>query len=179
VVYGIVRNNLAHIPSQPHPGKGPRFDISLPACPPPTPAEQAPPATLQALPLTQNLNILLVEDELAVQRVAEQILRSFGCTVLLAESGDEALQRHQQHLSTIDLVITDLVMPGISGLDLIQRLRHIRSDLPAIVISGYPDQYLDPANPSPTTCHFLQKPFRRDDLLAAIQRALPNAAPRT
>ena len=111
--------------------------------------------------------ILLVEDDPFVRALAEQILGRAGHFVVAAADGEEALLVEE----VVDLIVTDMVMPGIGGAELYRQLVHGRPGLPAVFISGYSDSEL----PTEADGHsvFLQKPFRPKALLDAVQRLLP------
>ena len=111
--------------------------------------------------------ILLVEDEPLLLHLSTTMLESLGYTVLGANSGDAALRLVQDQDDAIDLLITDLVMPGISGRELAARLQQIRPALPCLFISGYAPENIDPVRQP-----FLQKPFTRTALATKIRQVL-------
>jgi Response regulator containing CheY-like receiver, AAA-type ATPase, and DNA-binding domains len=119
---------------------------------------------------SQNGTILLVDDEQAVRSIVLRILRRANYTVLEAESGEEALQIADEHDGPIDLVITDMFMPGLRGPEVIQRLAPKRPGLRALFMSGYADQ--DARTGVPAGANFLNKPFSGQELAAAVEAVL-------
>lgn len=140
------------------------FDIypNKPA-PPPVTASERPrgpaPGTKEA--------ILLVEDEPAVRQLFAQALTRAGYTVYEARNGQEAMKVFDQHGDAIDLLLTDLRMPYMGGVELAQHLRARRKTLKLICVSGYPG-----GAESELTGDFLAKPFSRDNLLAKVREVL-------
>lgn len=127
-------------------------------------------------PLAKNSSlgtILLVEDHALVRTVTRQLLEIAGYRVLVAENGSKALSFSVEQLRDVRLLITDVVMPGISGTDLAAHLHRRIPDLRIIFISGFAKAlaHRELAEPSETTA-FLQKPYRPDTLLATIDRFL-------
>jgi CheY-like chemotaxis protein len=116
---------------------------------------------------TPRETILLVEDEPAVRQLFAQALSRAGYRVHEARNGQEALKVFDQHGDTIDLLLTDMRMPFMSGGELAQHLRTRRRTLKLICISGYPGT-LDPA----LSADFLAKPFSRADLLDKVREVL-------
>jgi PAS domain S-box-containing protein len=169
-VYGIVQQSGGTIWVYSEAGHGTTFKIYLPLVeadgeptppPPPAPAELAGHGT-----------ILVVEDEPAVRRLAARILRDHGYAVLEAEDPDAARRLFAEHGPGIDLVVTDVVMPGSLGPALVAELRASRPELPALYTSGYTEgavferDVLEPGAP------FLQKPFMPDDFARAVAELL-------
>ena len=111
--------------------------------------------------------ILLVEDEPAVRQLFAQALTRAGYRVHEARNGQEAMKVFDQHGDSIDLLLTDLRMPYMGGVELAQHLRARRRTLKLICVSGYPGEA-----ESDLTSDFLAKPFSRDDLLAKVREVL-------
>jgi two-component system cell cycle sensor histidine kinase/response regulator CckA len=116
-------------------GRGTAFEIYLP--PVQTPIDVTAPELPQAAPRGGSETILLAEDDGAVRRLAGDVLRRYGYTVLQARDGAEALSVVQQHSGAIDLLLTDVVMPGLSGPDLADRVAMIRPTIRVLYSSGY------------------------------------------
>jgi two-component system cell cycle sensor histidine kinase/response regulator CckA len=116
--------------------------------------------------------LLLVEDEEAVRRVVRSILERRGYTVIEAASGLEALSAFDDYADEVDLLITDIVMPRMSGRELASRLTALRPDLRVLFISGYVDDSVKPQELFTLTSHFLQKPFTPDALTAKVREVL-------
>jgi CheY-like chemotaxis protein len=119
-----------------------------------------------------NEHILVVEDEAKLRRLFEATIPSLGYRVTTAANGDEALILVEQRGLKPDLVITDVVMPGMGGVVLMEHLKKIRPDLKVLYMSGYTDNaivhqgVLDPNTP------FIQKPFHIKELAAKIKQIM-------
>lgn len=167
IVHGIVDTHGGCIKLNSRPGEGTSFHIYLPAHP-----QSAVQATTRTADMPQgggNETILVVDDEPEVVRVAEEALRSFGYTVLSASGGEQALQIITDQEP--DMVLLDLIMPGISGQETFARLRPIAPDLPVIFASGYmPDSDREAGPGAPDG--YLDKPFTLERLLQTVRTVL-------
>jgi len=114
--------------------------------------------------------ILLVDDEQSVRAIVLKILRRASYNVLEAESGEAALKIADQHQGKIDLVITDMFMPGLRGPEVVERLAPKRPGLRALFMSGYADQ--DARTGVPAGANFLNKPFSGQELAKAVEAVL-------
>lgn len=119
----------------------------------------------------------MVDDERSIREVIRRLLSGHGYEVLVTGTPEEALRVFASRPATIDLLLTDVVMPGTSGRDLAERLRQLKRDLPIVYMSGYPAGIIEPGEALPPGTSFLAKPFHPQQLLAAIQA--PLAAQRT
>ncbi|MBU1750824.1 MAG: GAF domain-containing protein [Chloroflexi bacterium] len=135
-VYGIVRQHAGYIDLETQEGAGTTFTIYLPAAG--RSAEMSPPAATEDPPVGQGELILVVEDEPLVLEVIQAQLQQWGYQVVPALNGQEALAVFDQHRTKIALVLSDMVMPGLSGPALIQALRAQAPALRAIMVTGYP-----------------------------------------
>jgi two-component system cell cycle sensor histidine kinase/response regulator CckA len=118
----------------------------------------------------ENQTILLVDDEQAVRLIVLKILRRAKYNVIEASSGEEALKVADAHPGAIDLVVTDMFMPGMRGPEVIQNLIAKRPGLRVLFMSGYADH--DPKSGVPFGANFLGKPFSGQELAAAVESAL-------
>ena len=116
--------------------------------------------------------MLLAEDEPAVRTIAQQALERQGYTVLAAPSGADALALAAQHGATIDLLLTDVVMPGMSGRDLADRLTAQRPGIRVLYMSGYTDNAIVRHGMLEPGLAYLQKPFRPDALVRKVRDVL-------
>jgi CheY-like chemotaxis protein len=118
--------------------------------------------------------ILLVDDAASIRKLGQCILERQGFTTLTAESGTEALAIYTEHHRRIDLVILDLTMPGLSGLETWKRLRDVNSAVRVIIASGYSeDAIAEEEAVSPES--FIAKPFAPEALVEAVRNALGGA----
>jgi PAS domain S-box-containing protein len=120
--------------------------------------------------------ILVVEDEPELARVTQRILESAGYEALVATSGAEALEIYAHELEKIDLVLTDVVMPVMSGKELADRIKKVTEDQRVLFMSGYNEEVLSGKGLVPDKELYLRKPFTAETLLATVRRALPVAA---
>ena len=168
-VYGIVRSSGGRTNVTTSPGRGTTFTIDLPSVE--TPAAPIPTAVpAEPLPAVSG-TILLVEDEDAVRSVVARTLTRLGYSVVQAASGTDALAVVAERGGPLDLLVTDVRMPGIQGPDLARRLRADRPDLPVLFISGYAEELAADASAMPGM-QVLDKPFDADTLGRAVRAAL-------
>lgn len=163
--YGIVRQSHGYILVESEIGRGTTFEIYLPRLEAPVLASAA-----QNVPATSyrgSETILLVEDEEGIRTLTKTFLQQQGYTVLDAGNGQDALDLLKHYSQPIDLLLTDVVMPGIRGTELAERLHEHRAGTQVLYISGYPEEEItDPA------AAFLQKPFPMEELGAKIRQIL-------
>lgn len=173
-VYGIVKQTGGFVYCTSIVGVGTTFHILLPRHVE-TQAEKAEAraeAVPQATDLTGSATILLVEDEEAVRAFGKRALMSRGYTVHEAGSGTEALAVMEETGGTIDLVVSDVVMPEMDGPSLLRELRKTRPDLKIIFVSGYAEDAFAKNLPEGEQFHFLPKPFSLKQLATAVKEAL-------
>lgn len=116
--------------------------------------------------------VLLAEDESAVRGVARRILEREGCMVVEARDGDEALREFRRAPDNFDILVTDLVMPKLGGWDLADRMITVRPELPIVFMSGYVSKTDARNRLREGSDIFIQKPFRAEELVAAVRTAL-------
>ena len=167
--YGIVKQSGGQIRVESAPGKGTTFHIYLPRQAEATlPVQQAKVSTRPQAAGT----ILLVEDEPMVREVEVQILRHQGYTVVEAENGIEALQLMAAYPGTIDLLVTDVVMPQMGGRELADQLRVTRPNVKVLYTSGYTDDAIVQQGLLNPGLSFLHKPFLSAALLQKVREVL-------
>jgi PAS domain S-box-containing protein len=166
-VYGIVRQTGGYVAVQTAPGAGTTFRIYLPRC-----AEKTTSGVRPAVASRRGTEtVLVVEDEPAVQALAAAILKRQGYTVLVAGSGPAALEVVVRDPRPIHLMLTDLVMPGLSGRDLASRVKELRPSIKVVFMSGYAaDSVPDLAELGESG--FLSKPFSENALATKVREAL-------
>jgi CheY-like chemotaxis protein len=169
-VYGIVQQSGGTIWVYSEEGHGTTFKIYLPLVE--AEGEPTPPPPPAAVELAGQGTILVVEDEPAVRRLAARILRDHGYQVLEAEDPDAARELFAQHAAAIDLVVTDVVMPGSLGPTLVAELRASRPDLPALYTSGYTEGAVFEREVLEAGAPFLQKPFMPEAFARAVAELL-------
>lgn len=174
-VYGIVHQSGGTITVDSVVGQGTTMTVFLPEVPALQPA--LPPAAPQPDGKPGTEIILLVEDEPAVRLLTQHILRTHGYTVHEAEDGIQALDLIRRSALHIDLLVTDLVMPGMNGKDLAVRLRGHFGALKVIYMSGYSDKPLATGDEAQGQTAFLQKPFLPEDLIRTVREILHAVSP--
>ena len=171
-VYGIVAQSGGHIAIESAHGEGTTFRIYFPRAV--LGADSDGTVALEPLEAEEGREtILLVEDEPVVSRFIEQALRSRGYTVLGARDGTEALRTFARHADQVQLVITDVLMPGMGGRELADEIRRSQPEMPVLFVSGFARQHpLSCSGPPRKGEEFLQKPFSPSELARSIRRIL-------
>ena len=170
-VYGTVKQLGGYIEVASTVGQGTTFTISLPATDQAVTTGEAP--TAEAAAPARGETILLVEDDDAVRAYARQALRRAGYAVLEAAAPDEALRIADERAGRIDGVLTDVIMPGMNGKQMVTRLMDTRPGLRVLYMSGYSGTtYFDPSIVDPARERLVEKPFSRDGLLQALREVL-------
>jgi len=169
-VYGVVKQSGGFIWVYSEKGKGATFKVYLPRVDEAAVEATSTPVATQLLRGTET--VLLAEDEQDVREVAREFLESAGYTVILAANGEEALTRAAEHSGKIDLLVSDMVMPGMTGVELVRRLRQQRSNFEVIYMSGYSEQAASEATKVDHAAIVLTKPFSRAAILRALRETL-------
>ncbi len=167
-VHGIVTQAGGLIRVDSEVGKGTRIGVALPVS-----AEVAAPAaaTGPARAPVGRKTVLVCEDDAAVRQLVVRVLRASDYEVLEADAPERALARAREHLDRIDLVLSDVVMPGMSGPELVAAIRRLRPDVAVLLVSGYlPDGSADEAGSGDHA--FLEKPFSPDQLRKRLSELL-------
>jgi len=171
-VYGIVKQSGGYIWVYSEPGTGTTFKLYFPL------VSEAPQVFIKPTEPTEirggSETILLVEDDKTVRELLVITLGNAGYTVLEAGNAEAALELAANQSVKVDLLVSDIVMPSISGSRLMTLLRLSRPDLKVILISGYAAETPARQAPVPHDVTFIEKPFTRDSLLMAIRRILDN-----
>ena len=173
-VFGIVTQSGGGLDVTSAVGKGTRFDVYLPSVT--TDLEKTAGEVPAPQPRRGHENILLVEDDAAVRELVRDELLKLGYRVFAAKNGLEACLVGTQQMGTLQLLLTDVVMPGMSGTELAQHLRVIKPDLKLLFMSGYTDDVgIGAGDPGSA---YLQKPFTPESLAKVIRDLLDTPQPR-
>ena len=168
-VYGIIKQSGGYVFVQSEVGRGTVFTIYLPRVDEPSEVHGATPAS-SVTAGGGSETVLLVEDEESVRQLVRETLELRGYRVLEAENGQAALTLTQSHERKIDLVITDVVMPGMSGHELVQQLLKVRPEVKVLYLSGYTEDAF--AEGITDNKAFLQKPFTLQSLSRKVREVL-------
>jgi CheY-like chemotaxis protein len=169
-VYGIITQSNGFIWVYSEPGHGTTFRIYLPRV-------EEPAVALASVPVPGRVpvgreSVLVAEDDEAVRTLVRVALSKRGYRVLVAANGGEALLLCERHPGSIDLLLTDLVMPGMGGLELFERLVLLRPQLRALFVSGYADRAVLRHGEIVEGMAFLEKPFTPDSLARKVREVL-------
>jgi two-component system cell cycle sensor histidine kinase/response regulator CckA len=169
-VHGIVRQSGGHLWLYSEPEIGTTFKVYLPVAA--TPASTAPPVVLGEDTFDGSETILVVEDNNLLRPIIAEMLEPYGYTVLLAADGVEALAVAAQHPRSVDLLLTDVVMPRLNGRELSERLLEKNPNTKVLFSSGYPADTVIQTGIAEARVAFIQKPYVARDLLAKIRSTL-------
>jgi two-component system cell cycle sensor histidine kinase/response regulator CckA len=166
-VYGIVKQSRGHIRVDSGVGRGTRFDLYFQVTDPSVPAPTVVKPVEAPAESGAGATILVADDEAALRQAVVQILRLSGYCVLEAQTSTEALEIAQQHSGRLDILLTDIVMPGLRGAELARRVAHAHPEVQVIYMSGYAEGLEE--SQLPENAVFLQKPFRFATLLEQLK----------
>jgi len=169
-VYGVVKQSGGYIWVESKPQQGASFQIFLPRV-----AERAAETTVptaQAETISGSETILLVEDSEALRKLTKSFLESHGFRVLVAQDGQEAIQVENRHSGGIDLLLTDVVMPGMNGRALAERLLSRQPAMRVLYISGYTDSFVARHGVLEQGMVLLHKPFTEEVLIRKVREVL-------
>jgi signal transduction histidine kinase/CheY-like chemotaxis protein len=171
-VYGIVKQSGGYVWVNSSPGAGAEFRIYLP----PVAAEpDGEPVEVEAPPVGGLETILVVEDEPSVRKLACRVLAARGYAIIAADSGRQALEMVERHHGVIDCLVTDVVMPGMSGLELAKLLAARIPGLKVLVTSGYAADVAHSPGGAFADADYLPKPYTADELSRAVRTTLDAA----
>lgn len=169
-VYGIVKQSKGHINVYSEVGKGTTVEIYLPRVN--EPAEEIVSSDkFSELPRGRE-TVLVVEDEESVRELAAKILSEYGYKVLSAKNEEKALSLWEKYSEKIDLLLTDVVLPGTSGRELAEKLKALKPELKVLYMSGYAENIISHHGVLDKNIFFLQKPFTPHNLVRKIREVL-------
>jgi len=173
-VFGIVKQHNGSIVPQSEPGQGTTLEIYLPR------VDQVASVRDRAVASAEKLcgaeTVLLAEDEDAVRALAHAVLQKHGYTVLQAENGAQALAACERHLGPVHLLLTDVVMPGMSGCELADRLAQVHPETKVLYMSGHTDDTIARHGLLDSDVAFLQKPFAPSILARKVREVLAGSS---
>jgi PAS domain S-box-containing protein len=171
-VYGIVKQNGGFINVSSEPGKGTTFKIYIPRLPDAREAGGISDGTEETYTEAYGGTILLVEDDEMVRRMTSQMLEEMGYAVLVANDPFDALSLCAEKDLSLDLLITDVVMPGMNGHELWKNAEAVRPGIGVLLMSGYSADVIVHRGILEEGGHFLNKPFTRNELARAVREAI-------
>jgi CheY-like chemotaxis protein len=168
--YGIITQSGGTISVASSPGRGSTFRIRLPLGEPHETSPQTPPASVPASSLIVGRTVLLAEDDPLVREFTAVALRKGGYHVLAAADGATALKLALAHRGRLDLLLTDVVMPGMTGRQLAIEVRHAWPDIAVLYATGYEPGTVTASSDALPGSQMIQKPFTASELLEAIDK---------
>ncbi len=168
IAQGIISDYSGFLDIQSELGRGTQVTFGIPAI-----AEDAFTYLDQAdKPISDVKTVLIVEDDHAVRQLLRKILQQRGYAAVEARDGEDALMIAELHEGSIDVLLTDIGMPGMSGPELVRRVAKLHPETKYLLISGFSPHRMGPATDLPRGVNFLQKPFRRKELLECLETIL-------
>jgi two-component system cell cycle sensor histidine kinase/response regulator CckA len=166
-VYGVVKQSGGYISVESAPGKGTTFRVYLPRVS--EAAEKGQATEPSGKVLAAHWTVLLVDDERPLRKLTRKMLQEMGHTVVEAEDAPQAIALAKQTDTPIDLLLTDVVMPGMSGWALAETLSPQHPEMRILYMSGYPDGVIEKSGSTTAGISILRKPFTQDELLRGIE----------
>ena len=169
IVYGIVEQSGGHLHVESSPGAGSTFKVYLPRV---EPAGDMVPEVARPAAAARSERVLLVEDQRSVRSFVRRVLERKGYEVLEAESGADAIRVCEEGTVPVDLLLTDVVMPGMSGRDLATYLMASRPGIRVLFMSGYAEHEIAHRGALAPGTHFIEKPFSPEALALKVREVL-------
>jgi two-component system cell cycle sensor histidine kinase/response regulator CckA len=169
MVHGIISQHGGYIRCYSEPGRGTSFKIYFPV----SISELVSDVSLtREVPAFGTETILLVEDDERIREMGRQMIEMGGYRVIVADSGEECLEKFAVHRKEISLIILDLIMPGMGGVRCLQELLRVDPDVKVLLSSGYSENRATVGETGTGARGFLRKPYDAKDILVAIRRVL-------
>ena len=173
-VFGVVQQSGGHIAVYSEPGRGSTFRLYLPRRGDAVTSSLAPKPALTSTRGSET--VLVVDDQFSIRRIAVKLLSHQGYRLLDAANGDEALALCERHSGPIHVLLTDVVMPGMSGRELAERLKRSRPRIKVLYMSGYTESALSNIPEIEAGLHYIAKPFEPEDLASRVREVLGERA---
>jgi PAS domain S-box-containing protein len=172
IVYGIINSHKGHIVCKSRLGEGTTFDVYLPAMEARLPSNDGEP---EDIPFSGSETLLLVDDDETVRNLGSEMLSKIGHKVMTAESGENAIKAYSSGKDEIDLIILDLLMPGMGGHKCLEGLLKLNPDVKVLIASGHAGK--EPAHDKILTKAkgFVYKPYKMNEMSEAIRRIMDDA----
>jgi PAS domain S-box-containing protein len=168
-VYGTIKNHKGAIDVISEQGQGTTFSLYLPQTSPDAPPTQL---TEKDIPAQITAKLLVIEDEKSVRSMLNDMLFSLNCSAIFCDTGKQGIEEYRQNWQSIDLVLLDMVMPGMNGTETFRELVQINPDITILLISGYSVDGAAQQLLNEGAAGFIQKPFDKNQLLEEIHRIL-------
>jgi two-component system cell cycle sensor histidine kinase/response regulator CckA len=169
-LYGIAKQNNGFIWVYSEPGQGSTFKIYLPKVKGDVKEEEIEQTPVENLSGSET--VLIVEDDDSLRKLTRTVLKQRGYKILEAENGEDALRISKEHEGSIDLMITDVVMPKMSGKETAERLQPLHPQMKVIYMSGYTDDAIVHHGVLAAGLNFLEKPFSLEGLARKVREVL-------
>jgi nitrogen-specific signal transduction histidine kinase len=171
MVYGMVKQNGGRIHVYSEPGQGTTFKIIWPVA---EGEEKAPKKKISQTATSGTEKILIVEDDEAVRNFTWATLKTLGYTIFAKANAFDALDFFREHKEEVDLLITDVIMPGMNGKEMVDKMLEIKSDLKVLFTSGYTDDYIHSSGIINEGINFINKPYSTTDMAIKVRTILDN-----
>ena len=172
MVYGLVKQNKGHIAVETHPGKGTTFDLFFPIVPSTAPQADAKTPEIATAATPEKTSVLIVEDEPDILKIMTLTLKQEGFNVLSADNAEDAIELAREQAEKITLTVSDIILPGMNGIDMSKMLLIMNPRMKFLFMSGYSADTLEEYGKFSEESNFISKPFSLIRFLNMIQIVL-------